>query len=195
MGYVGSVIRKGQKIDRNVIYEVNDLLTKHVASIPMSGNQDDHEMTVHGMRKVTPTALLRENSSSIASVAPEQVENELKELLDHCERSTAHPVITAAVAHFNFLRIHPFQHGNGRGARILMNFILQRHNLPPAVIKVEDQARYLDCLRMAYCGDILPLVRLVASAVLETMQAMLEAYEAESREWEAGSQVQGSMRC
>ena len=34
-----------------------------------------------------------------------------------------HGLITGAVAHYNLTRIHPFDDGNGRGARLLMNLI------------------------------------------------------------------------
>ncbi len=34
-----------------------------------------------------------------------------------------HGLITGSVAHYNMVRIHPFDDGNGRGARLLMNLI------------------------------------------------------------------------
>lgn len=61
------------------------------------------------------------------------------------ERDT-HPVVHAAEFHCRFVRIHPFYDGNGRMARLLMNFILRRHSYPEAVIRVHDRDRYLGIL-------------------------------------------------
>ena len=39
-------------------------------------------------------------------------------------RDAMHPVLLAAYAHRRLVDIHPFQDGNGRTARLLMNLIL-----------------------------------------------------------------------
>lgn len=61
------------------------------------------------------------------------------------ERS-AHAVAHAVEFHCRFARIHPFYDGNGRTARLLMNFILRQHGYPEAVIRVHDRDRYLGIL-------------------------------------------------
>ena len=58
----------------------------------------------------------------------------------------------AAEFHYRFMHIHPFDDGNGRTARILMNFILMRFDYPPAVIKSEDKANYFAVLQQADAG-------------------------------------------
>lgn len=57
-----------------------------------------------------------------------------------------HAVAHAAEFHSRFVRIHPFHDGNGRTARLLMNFILRQHGYPEAVIRVHDRDRYLGIL-------------------------------------------------
>jgi Fic family protein len=51
--------------------------------------------------------------------------------------SSVNPIILSAEFHYKFVRIHPFDDGNGRIARILMNFILMQFGFPPAIIKTE----------------------------------------------------------
>jgi Fic family protein len=52
----------------------------------------------------------------------------------------------SADIHYNFVNIHPFGDGNGRTARILMNYIQLYHNEPLIKIFTEDRAEYIDAL-------------------------------------------------
>lgn len=52
----------------------------------------------------------------------------------------------AIEAHFGLVTIHPFNDGNGRTARLLMNAMLLRDGYPPVVIGPTERARYLDVI-------------------------------------------------
>ena len=56
----------------------------------------------------------------------------------------AYPLpLLLAESHWSFLRIHPFDDGNGRTARLLANYALLRKDLPPIVIKSEHRDLYI----------------------------------------------------
>jgi Fic family protein len=55
----------------------------------------------------------------------------------------------AADFHYNFVNIHPFGDGNGRTARLLMNYIQMYHQEPLIKIFTEDRAEYIDSLNKA----------------------------------------------
>jgi Fic family protein len=57
-----------------------------------------------------------------------------------------HPVEIATEIHYRLVTIHPFQDGNGRTARLLMNLSLLRSGYPIAVIKTEDRSAYIDAI-------------------------------------------------
>lgn len=57
-------------------------------------------------------------------------------------------LLLAAVMHNEFEKIHPFQDGNGRVGRLLLNYVLLRHRYPPLNIRVKDRARYYKCLQL-----------------------------------------------
>lgn len=52
------------------------------------------------------------------------VPNLLKELEDYITNSDDHPIIKAAILHYQLVTIHPFEDGNGRTARIMSNYVL-----------------------------------------------------------------------
>jgi Fic family protein len=59
---------------------------------------------------------------------------------------------TAFAAHRRLVGIHPFNDGNGRTARLLMNLVLIRGGYPPVAIRLEDRLAYLHALQRAQSG-------------------------------------------
>ncbi|MBU1197616.1 Fic family protein [Candidatus Micrarchaeota archaeon] len=57
------------------------------------------------------------------------------------------PLVLAAVVHNQFENIHPFQDGNGRVGRLLLNNILLKHGLPPLNIELRNRQEYYAALQ------------------------------------------------
>ncbi len=59
---------------------------------------------------------------------------------------------TAFTAHRRLVEIHPFNDGNGRTARLLMNLVLIRGGYPPVAVRPQDRPAYIDALQQAETG-------------------------------------------
>lgn len=60
---------------------------------------------------------------------------------------------TAFSAHLRLAGIHPFNDGNGRTARLLMNLVLIRGGYPPVSIRPEDRLEYIRSLQNQQAGN------------------------------------------
>ena len=59
--------------------------------------------------------------------------------------------------HFRFVSIHPFADGNGRVARLLMNYILAYYDMPILFVSKSDRLKYIDTLYKAQeNGNVIP---------------------------------------
>jgi len=110
----------------------------------------------------------------------------MKELIDwyRNETSDIHPVTVAAMLHYRFVRIHPFDDGNGRISRILLNFHLLKNGYPPIVIKSTDKKNYLLALNRADAGDLDAFVEYVGNELLWSLDLNIKAAKGESIEEE-----------
>lgn len=79
--------------------------------------------------------------------APEDVADEMGELLSEIQDVPAQNALTAAAYfHAKFENIHPFADGNGRTGRLAMNYFLVLHDHPPIIIHEEDRKGYYEAL-------------------------------------------------
>lgn len=78
-----------------------------------------------------------------------QLHYALKDMVDWYKKNKRRfkPLVLAAIIHNQFERIHPFQDGNGRVGRLILNFILLRNRHPPINISLEDRAEYYRSLQ------------------------------------------------
>jgi Fic family protein len=109
--------------------------------------------------------------------SPEETPILMTELVEYCRSQQISPDVPiaelAASLHYRFVRIHPFDDGNGRTARLLMNYILLKNNLPPVIIK--NKKDYLNALHRADSGDIAAFVKYIGKELLWSLHLSVKA--------------------
>lgn len=90
------------------------------------------------------------------------------------------PIVRAAIAHHGFEAVHPFEDGNGRTGRLLLNLMLMRMGYPPALLLRDWRVGYIQGLAQADTGNYRPLANLIGRAVEGGLDLYLEACVAEA---------------
>lgn len=100
--------------------------------------------------KTRPNSVITRYGDQFEYATPEETPALMSDLVDwynDAERSGKFtPIELAAIFHYRYIRIHPFEDGNGRIARLMVNYILTRHDYPMIVVRSRKKKEYLEAL-------------------------------------------------
>lgn len=110
--------------------------------------------TVHaGQYKTRPNSVITRYGDRFEYASPEETPALMTDLVDWYNKAEAEgkltPVELAALFHYRYIRIHPFEDGNGRIARLIVNYILTKHDYPMIVVRSRLKSEYLEALHAA----------------------------------------------
>lgn len=159
---VDLLVQRKIRITSSDIVKVHALLMKDIAS-------------EKGYKKL-PNFIL---GSTLETSPPEKVPEDMDTLIAwyQTNETKIHPLQLATHFHARFLRIHPFQDGNGRLARILLNAQLVNKGYPPLIIRKTQRTAYLKSLRAADHNNYIPLMRFLLEKFKKTYSGFFEVYE------------------
>ncbi len=179
-------VRFKYPLTEQFIREMHQLLLGEAYHTPAqtAGGQPTRKLIVPGRYKTSPNNVLTATGEMFYFASPEETPARMTDLVDwyRAEEAapTLPPVAIAAEFHYRFVRIHPFDDGNGRMSRLLMNLILLRHGYPMTVIKAADRNRYLAALSEADAGEPEPFLRFIIENVEASLRLMIRAAQGES---------------
>ncbi|MCM1223479.1 MAG: Fic family protein [Lachnospiraceae bacterium] len=116
-----------KKVAENVVFS-KDLIMEVQALVEKGASKEKI-----GLRGAMPPGMLfavyDATTGTPDYIPPEYVDipELLDELTDYVNTTDDHPLIVAAIVHYQLVTIHPFEDGNGRTARLLSGFILDRY--------------------------------------------------------------------
>ena len=116
--------------------------------------------------------------SKYPTTKPEKIPIEVSKFIENLKkfREIEHPVIAAALAHKEFVFIHPFIDGNGRVARLLMNLVLLQYGYNIAIIPPIMRAKYISSLEKAHTNDS-DFLEFIAQMLKETQKDYIRLFE------------------
>ncbi|MDR1064788.1 MAG: Fic family protein [Oscillospiraceae bacterium] len=172
------------------IYEVTnhakafDFIKRRVAEgSPLDENtvKDIHQIL---MENIFPGGIYRDANVRISGAgfrppSPNEMYVQVKNFFaDLPFKSDMPPIELAAWVHAEFVRIHPFKDGNGRTARMIMNYRLMLSGWLPVSVPKEDRLRYYETLEeYAVNGDIEPFAAFVSELENQELDNVIEMLE------------------
>ena len=166
--------------------DLNKILLKEPfwASAETPDGQPTRKRIVPGQYKTLPNHVRTATGELHRFAEPEETPAWMEEWARDFQRDlerSAYPLpVFLAESHWRFLRIHPFDDGNGRTARLLVNYVLLRRDLPPIVIRSTDRDRYIEGLQNADVGRMFPLAQFMLDNILWSLAIAIRAAKGES---------------
>jgi prophage maintenance system killer protein len=175
--FLAQAAREARPLTVFFVQQLHELITRHqlvYEAVTDRGQRIEVPLS-HGRWKSHPNWLERQDGSVLQCTPPEHVQAEMERLVSlFQETEDAHPLTRAAWLHHRFIRIHPFEDGNGRVARALVLLVLLRSDYAPLVVDRHRRDEYLSVLESANAGDLRPLVRLFAQLEIVALRSEIE---------------------
>ena len=133
--YLEDIIENNVELTEREIKNIHSLVTKDIENVN-SGAYRNNAVYISGSKHIPPQPYL--------------VSEKMEELMlwYNNESKNIHPIERAAILHGECVSIHPFIDGNGRTARLLLNFELMKNNYPAIIIEIEEREKYFDALEV-----------------------------------------------
>ena len=165
--------------------------------------------TVHaGIYKTRPNTVKTKSGECFIYASPEETPALMTDLVqwynEEENNKQLSPIELATLFHYRYIRIHPFEDGNGRISRLLVNFILHRCGYPMIVVRSDDKDNYLFALNQcdlvvgpvpavgahADIDQIAPFVHYLSTCLERALDISIRAAKGESIEEESDFEKQ-----
>jgi len=146
-----------------------------------------------GQYKTAPNNVRTVDGGIYTFAPPEEVPAMMAELIqwfrEESQRLTEPLPSVLAKFHHRFSVIHPFDDGNGRVMRLLVNYALLRLGYPPIVIRSVDRAEYIAALSQGDGGDLGDFTNFIARNMVTALERGVRMARGKSDEgdWRSGT--------
>jgi Fic family protein len=173
--YVAECAKNKERITETVIKNISALVMKNTGkeyNVALgsfdSGKGDYRLVGVHAGRRTFPDC--------------KKVPYLMKKLIEYIDNEQKKEEISvlqlAFELHFRFVSIHPFADGNGRTARLLMNYILEYYRLPILFVFKQDRTKYIDTLyKSQESEDVTPFYEFMYKQYIKFLKYEIKNYK------------------
>jgi len=157
--FIERQIAQKQNLDENILKDTHQILMENIIQ---GGIYRNCEVKITGAKHKPPSA----------NEAYYQMKNFIADLYS---KHTENIITLSAWTHAEFVKIHPFVDGNGRAARLIMNYRLMENGFLPVSVKQENRLKYYDVLEnYALNGDIIPFSEMIFELEEQRLREYLE---------------------
>jgi Fic family protein len=160
--YVEAMIAGDEVFSERLIKAIHQLILKNIDG-PNAGIYRRENVLIAGAEHRPPDFL--------------HIPEQMTELVQAYHAFNGHPIERAARLHVDFVKIHPFVDGNGRTARLLMNFDLMKAGFLPVIFQAADRLAYYEALDKAHTQneyqDFLQLSMAAEIKAFDTLLSLL----------------------
>lgn len=179
--HMRAIVEEERPLTEGDIRDLNRILLKEgfwrVAQTP--DGEPTRKWIEPGRYKTQPNHVITAAGELFQFTTPEETPAQMADLVLWLRNEMESPGMGLfqflALLHHRFTRIHPFDDGNGRVVRLLVNYVLLKAGLPPIVIKTKERKRYLETLAMADAGDQEPLQKFLTEALEWSLKLGIKA--------------------
>lgn len=152
-------IAEGIPLDESLVKDIHAILTENIM---VGGVYRNHDVRITGASHTPPP--------------PNEMYFQIKAFYEKMrEENGLNPIELAAWVHAEFVRIHPFPDGNGRTARLIMNYQLMSGGFLPVDIDTRHRIRYYESLdEYAANGNIVQFADFIAELEEQRIKYYLE---------------------
>jgi Fic family protein len=165
--YLEGIIKDNKKLSERQIKQLHYLILKSIDTENAGEYRNrNRNVLIQGAEHKPPNHIL----------VAEQMKNLIAWYYD--EAQSLHPIERASRLHSEFVKIHPFIDGNGRTARLLLNFELLKNGYPIVIIKSEDRLDYYNALEeYSIEGEIDSFINLIIKSLNNSLELYFEILE------------------
>ncbi len=177
---------KERPLTEHIIKQLNEIILVEPfwkEALTPDGQNSRRQINI-GNYKAYPNSVRLQNGEIFDYASPTDTPFLMQELMDWYRENETKllPVELATLLHYKFVRIHPFDDGNGRISRLLLNYVLLKNGFPPVIIKSADKTNYLRTLHNADVGDLEPLMDYIEKETIWSLKIAIKAGKGEDLE-------------
>jgi Fic family protein len=140
------------KLNIKFIEDINRILTKNTG-VTYPGRIRFFPVKIEGTDFIPP------DEADVPKLIDEMIE------FYYNNKNKLHPFVMACLIHAKFVEIHPFEDGNGRTGRALMNWVLIKAEYPKMYVPVSQRQKYYESIDIhnkkdykGYCNEMFEIM-------------------------------------
>ena len=128
--YIVSLIKSGEELNENKLKDLHEILMKDILEV--SGLYRNVDISIKGSNHTPPSHI--------------KVYDRMNKYFDYLAQSPSDLLEYISFSHLQLAKVHPFLDGNGRCARLVLNYELMKNGFAPVYILPEERNEYYNTL-------------------------------------------------